>query len=105
MVEAAPAKGGPQLHARHVSQPHGNPVAGGDHGCLDLPNRFGRGTAGADESPAADEKLHAAALDGLGADIDVGRPHRLHHGRESQLVEPQPVGVDIHLILPNVATD
>ena len=51
-----------------------------------------------DKPNPADDVLHLIDLDGAGADIEVGHPHRLEDLVEGDTVDPHRIGIDIDLV-------
>ena len=58
-----------------------------------------------DEADAANEILDAVDLQRLGADIDIGPLHRAGDRVEGYPVGAHGGGIDIHLVLADVAAD
>jgi len=60
---------------------------------------------GRDQSDASNDQPGAVRLEHIAADIQIARTDGRYHRAERQVVGPQPIRIDIHLVLLDVATD
>ena len=86
------------LHVRHLLDVDGDTVRRANHDVLHVLGR-------SDEPDAADDEPRAVRLQDVAADVDVARAHGGDDVAERNAVAPEPVGIDVDLVLLDVAAD
>ena len=99
VVQSATTQGRAELHVGHVSHANGRVIlAQRDDGLLDILGLF-------DEAASADDVLGAVDLDGARTRIEVGAAHGVGDLRQADPLRAHRLGVDVDLILLNVAAN
>ena len=92
------AKGVADLHVRDLLDVDRHAVRGADDDLLDVVDRC-------DQPDAAHDQPGAVRLEDVAADIQVAVAHGGHDGAERQVVGAKPIGIDVDLVLLDVAAD